>query len=173
MLCGPLVTFSPVLVRDVFHGGPGRFSIAMAAFGVGGLLGAIALLGVRAGVDRRHVSAGFAIVHGGVLVLTAVNPWFWGIPPLLILAGASMTVSNTAASSLLQATASPKLLGQTVSLFILAMRGGLSIGALVTGAAISAFGVRHALLANGIIELIVQAAVARSWFRASLPVVDP
>ena len=59
-----------------------------------------------------------------VLVLAALNPWFWGLPPLLVLAGAAMTVSNTAANSLLQATAEPGLLGQTVSLYMLAMRGG-------------------------------------------------
>ena len=30
VLCAPLVTFSPVLVKDVFHGDAGRFSLAVA-----------------------------------------------------------------------------------------------------------------------------------------------
>ena len=108
-----------------------------------------------------------------MLVLTALNPWFWGLPPLLVLAGASMTVSNTAANSLLQATASPRLLGQTVSLYMLAMRGGISLGALLTGASVSLLGVQHALLLNGVLAVAVQAALARMWSRAPLPNPSP
>ncbi len=165
VLCSPLVTFSPVLVRDVFRGDAGRFSLALAAFGVGGLLGAVGLLG-GGSVDQRRLSSGFAVGYGVVLILTALNPWFWGLPPLLVFAGASMTVSNTAANSLLQARVSPHLLGQTVSLYMLAMRGGISLGAVLTGAAVSALGVQHALLLNGLLAVVVQGLVALAWLRA-------
>ena len=101
-----------------------------------------------------------------MLILTALNPWFWGLPPLLVFAGASMTVSNTAANSLLQARVSPHLLGQTVSLYMLAMRGGISLGAVLTGATVSALGVQHALLLNGVLAVVVQGLVARAWLRA-------
>ena len=136
VLCAPLVTFSAVLVRRSSTGAPAASPPAVAAFGAGGLLGAIGLLGVAPSVDRRRLSSWFALGHGAVLVLTALTPWFWGIPPLLALAGASMTVSNTAANSVLQATGSPRLLGQTVCLYMLATRGGISLGALLTGAAV-------------------------------------
>jgi predicted MFS family arabinose efflux permease len=164
------VTFSPVLVKEVFHGGAGRFSVALMSFGIGGLLGAAGLLSVAPRVDRRRLSSGSALVHGAVLVLTALNPWFWGMPVLFALAGAAMTVSNTAANSLLQATSSPRLLGRTVSLYMLAIRGGISIGALVTGVTVSLLGVQHALLLNGVVAVVLQAVLARIWFRASMPV---
>jgi predicted MFS family arabinose efflux permease len=166
VFCVPLVTFSPVLVKEIFHGDAGRFSTALASFGAGGLLGALGLLGVAPGVERRSLCAGFALLYGAALVLTALDPWFWGIPPLLVLAGAAMTVSNTAANSLLQAAASPHLLGQTVSLYMLAMRGGISLGSLLTGAAISLLGVRHALLLDGLLALVIQAAVTWRWRQA-------
>jgi predicted MFS family arabinose efflux permease len=169
VLCAPLITFTPVLVKDVFHGSAGRFSAALVSFGAGGLFGAAWLLSVPASVDRRRLSSGFALAQGAVLILLAINPWFWGMSFLLVLAGASMTVSNTAANSLLQATASPRLLGQTVSLYMLAMRGGISFGALLTGAAVSLLGVQRALLVNGILAVLVQAALARMWFRTPLP----
>jgi MFS family permease len=169
VLCAPLVTFIPVLVKDVFHGDAGHFSAAVASFGIGGLLGAAGLLGVAPSADRRRLSSGFALAYGGVLVLTALNPWFWGIPPLLVLAGASMTVSNTAANSLLQATARPDLLGQTVSLYMLALRGGISLGALLTGGLVSLAGVQNAFLLSGLVAVGVQVAVARMWFREPLP----
>jgi predicted MFS family arabinose efflux permease len=173
ILCGPLITFTPVLVKQVFQGSAAHFSAAVVAFGAGGLLGAAGLLSVAASVDRRRLSAGFAIALGATLILTALNPWFWGVLPLLALAGASMTVSNTAANSLLQATASPHLLGQTVSLYMLAMRGGISVGALLTGAAVSLLGVQRALLINGVAAMVVQVVVARMWLRAPLPRSSP
>jgi predicted MFS family arabinose efflux permease len=169
VLCAPLVIFSPVLVREVFHGGAGHFSTALVALGGGGLVGAAGLLSIRPNVDRRRLSSGFALAHGAALVLTALNPWFWGLPPLLMLAGASMTVSNTTANSVLQANASPRLLGQTVSLYMLAMRGGISLGSLITGAAVSLLGVQRALLIDGVMAVVVQAALARMWLRAPLP----
>jgi predicted MFS family arabinose efflux permease len=162
-----------VLVRDVFHGGAGRYSTAVASFGVGGLLGAAGLLGMAPKLDRRRLSSGLAIGYGAIVVLTALNPWFWAMPPLLVLAGASMTISNTAANSLLQATVSPHVLGQTVSLYMLAMRGGISLGALLTGATVGLLGVQHALLLNGLVAVGAQVALARAWFRAPLPSPGP
>ena len=67
-----------VLVKDVFHGDAGRFSIAVASFGVGGLLGATGLLGAASTVDRRRLSSGFALAYGAVLVATALVPWLLG-----------------------------------------------------------------------------------------------
>jgi predicted MFS family arabinose efflux permease len=163
VLCGPLVTFSPVLVKDAFHGDARQFSLALAAFGVGGLLGAVGLLGVSPDADSRRLSSTFALAYGVVLVLTALNPWFWAMPPLLILAGVAMTVSNTSANSLLQATAGPRQLGQTVSLYMLAMRGGISFGALLTGALAGVLGVRHALLLDGVLAVAVQAVLSRTF----------
>ena len=169
LLCAPLVVFTPVLVKEVFQGGAGHFSAALVAFGVGGLLGAAGLLGIPPSVDRRRLTSGFALAQGAALVLIGLNPWFWGVLPLLVVAGASMTISNTAANSLLQATASRHLLGRTVSLYMLAMRGGISLGALLSGALVGLLGVRQVLLLDGIAALAVQLVVARMWFRTPLP----
>jgi predicted MFS family arabinose efflux permease len=165
VFCAPLITFSPVLVRDVFHGTAGRFSATVAAFGIGGLLGATGLLGLGSGVDRRRLSAACAIGYGGVLVLTALTPWYGGLPVLFVFAGAVQTLSNTSANTLLQATARPHLLGQTVSLYMLAINAGVSIGAVLTGTLVSLFGIQHALLANGITAVGLHAAVAWTWAR--------
>jgi predicted MFS family arabinose efflux permease len=161
-LCGPLIIFCPVIVKDILHGDASDFSFAVGAFGIGGLLGA-------SGRDLRWVSTRFAAGYGLVVVLVALNSWFWGLPVLLVLAGLSMNVSNTAANSFLQATANPRMHGQTVSLYMLAMRGGLSIGSLLTGAAVSYLGVRYALLINGVIAVAVHALVGRNWLRSAAP----
>lgn len=134
LLCGPLVTFSPVLVRDAFRGGTTHFSGVVGAFGAGGVAGAVALMTVPPEQDRRRWSSGFAAVYGVIVVAVALVPSFGALPALMVIAGAAMTISNTSANALMQANAKPELLGQTVSLFMLAMRGGLALGSLLTGA---------------------------------------
>jgi predicted MFS family arabinose efflux permease len=168
-LCGPLVIFCPVLVKDVLHGEAGQFSLAIGAFGIGGLLGAVGLLGIDADRDRRRMSSWFAAGCGAIMGVAALNPWFWALPPLLVLAGVSMSVCNTSANSFLQATVPAQLRGRSVSLFMLAMRGGLSIGSLLTGLTASALGVREALLINGVLALAGQIVVGRAWIRAGVP----
>jgi len=168
-LCGPLVTFSPVIVRDALHGDATHFSLAMGAFGVGGLVGALALLAVPAGKDLRKVSTWCASLCGLVVAATALNPWLWALPVLLVLAGLTMNVANTSANSFLQAVADPLHRGRTVSLFMLSLRGGLALGSLVTGLTVVAFGVRYALLANGVLALLVQWQIRRNWLSTPAP----
>jgi MFS family permease len=168
LLCAPLLTFSPVLVKSVFEGGAGHFSAAVASFGVGGLIGAALLLSIPPEFDRRRLTSSFAVIHGVVVVLSAINSSFWALPVLLALAGAAMTISNTSANSLVQATASSDILGRAVSLFMLAMRGGMSIGALITGATIGLFGVQRALLINGVLAIVLQVFLARVWIRPKM-----
>ncbi len=173
MLCGPLIIFCPVLVKDVLHGDASEFSLAIGAFGVGGLLGAVGLLGVDAQRDRRWLSSGFAASYGAITALAAINPWSWGLPILLVFAGLSMAVSNTSANALLQATVAARLRGRTISLFMLAVRGGISIGSLITGVSVNLLGVRYALLINGILALAAHIMIGRRWTRTAVHALGP
>lgn len=172
-LCGPLITFCPVLVRDAFHGGAGQFSAAVAAFGVGGVLGGVALLAVDPRRDRRALSSWFAAFYGLTVIAVALDPWQLALPGLLVCAGAAMSVTNTATNTLLQSSASPQLLGQAVSVYMLAMRGGIALGSLTTGLAVSALGVREALFINGALAVFAQAVIGRTWRRAPAPGIEP
>ncbi len=172
LLCGPLVTFCPVLIRDAFHGSAGRFSFTISAFGVGGLLGAVALLGTAKARDRRRLSSRSALAYGVIVVAAALVPWFWAIPPLVLLGGLTMTASNTAANTLVQTTATPGLRGQTVSAFMLAIRGGMALGSLVTGAAVGLLGIRTALALDGLLAVAAQLAIGWMWLGCELPAPD-
>jgi predicted MFS family arabinose efflux permease len=165
-LCGPLITFCPMLIRDVFHSDVGQFSIAMAAFGAGGMLGAISLLFVDAGRDRGPLAMCFAASYGVIVIAAALDPWLWALPAILVLAGIAMTIANTSANSLLQGTAPAHLRGQTVSLYMLALRGGVSVGSLLTGVAVHLLGVREALLLDGVLALAAQILISHAWLRS-------
>jgi len=164
--CGPLVTFVPVLVRDAFRGGAGDYSLAVAAFGIGGLLGGLALLTVPERSDRRPWASRLAVLYGLTMTGVALSPWLYGVLALMVVAGAAMTMSNTAANTLLQSTADPALLGRTVSLYMLAVRGGLPLGAVLTGLAIERFGARQTLAVDGALAVAAHLTIARVWRRA-------
>jgi predicted MFS family arabinose efflux permease len=164
-LGAPLVTFTAVLVRDAFHQTAAHFSTAMAAFGMGGVVGSLGLLALPPGVDRRRVASATAVILGLLVVCCAVNPWFWSLPPLLVAAGAAMTATCTAANSILQSSVSRDALGQVTGLYMVAMRGGISLGALLGGFLMDAAGVRTALLFSGILAVVLQVWVAWAWGR--------
>jgi predicted MFS family arabinose efflux permease len=165
--CGPLITFCPVLVRDAFHGDVTHFSMAIGAFGVGGLLGAFGLLFVDSRRDRRVPTTWFAIGYAAIVIVVASSPWLVALPALLVLAGLFMTVSNTSANCLLQAAAPARIRGQTVSLYMLVMRGGLSVGSLLTGIGVHLLGIRDALLINGVVALVAQGLIGGYWLSQS------
>lgn len=166
-LCGPLITFCPVLVKNVLHGDAAHFSLAMGAFGIGGLLGGVALLGVAAQHDRRWLSCGVALAYGVTLLAVALNPWLALLPGLLVVAGIAMSVTNIATNTLVQTAAPPAVRGQAVSLFMLVSRGGVALGSLATGLSVSFLGVREALLINGSLAIAAQLQIARTWLRSA------
>ncbi len=86
ILCGPLIAFSPVLIKQVFHSDALHFGQAIAAFGVGGLIGATGILAVEGHVDRVKLCSGAAVLYGVLLSLVAVNRSLPLLSGLLVLA---------------------------------------------------------------------------------------
>jgi len=166
LLCGPLMTFCPVLIRNAFQGGAGQFSLAVSAFGCGGLLGAVSLLAISAQRDRSLLSGWFAALFGLTLVAAALVSWFWVLVGLLVVAGVAMSVTNTAANTLIQTAAPAPLRGQAVSLYMLAMRGGMALGSVLTGFSVHLLGIRPALLFNGLLAIAAQVFISRRPVRA-------
>ena len=167
LLCAPVVTFTPLLVKEVFHGGSSQFSTALGAFGIGGLIGATGLMAVDPKSDRRFISTHFAIAFAIVVGLIAFNRWEWGLPVLMVMAGVAMTSSNASANALIQSNAPERIRGQSVSLFMLAMRGGMALGSLLTGLMVHLIGVQEALLANGVIALITHLLIRNAWLKVA------
>jgi predicted MFS family arabinose efflux permease len=160
VFCAPLITFCPVLIKASFNGTAAAFSSTVATFGIGGLVGATALLGVGERTDRGRLSNRLAMAYAVTVALAAVDPWFYALPIIVGAGGLFMTASNISANALLQSTVSDRLRGRAASLNMMAMRGGISIGGLVTGMAIDIFDVRTALLMDGVLALLALAIVA-------------
>jgi predicted MFS family arabinose efflux permease len=132
LLTTPTVTFLPVLVRSDLHLGSGHFGGALAMFGVGGLVGAGAVLPLETNARRQEVASAAALALGGLIVAIS---WVTNFPLLLaamFFAGTAMVASNTALNSIPQTSVDERLRGRVSSMYALALRGGAPLGNLVT-----------------------------------------
>ncbi len=161
VFCMPTITFVPVLVRDAFHLGSSAFGGALSVFGLGGLVGAAAVLPLKTNRQRQILSTLAACALGALIVATALGRIFAVELVLLFLVGGAMVASNTAANSILQSSIDGRIRGRVSSLYTLALRGGAPLGNLATGLVVSRAGIRTALLINGVLAVACQAALIR------------
>ena len=165
ILCGPVITFSSILVKSIFLGNAVDFSISMSSFGLGAVIGACCLLFISPHHDRRMIASFCAISFGASLILIGLNPWNSLLPILMVVAGFSMIITNISVNTLIQTRSSELLRGQAISLFLLASRGGIGLGAFLTGMLVGLLGVKQALIFNGVLAIILQSALFLTWIK--------
>ena len=156
LFCSPLITFCPVLVKEIFDGKIKYFGFASTSFGLGGLMGAVIAFFFFSKF-RKNSPTYFGISLGFITIAVALNHSLIILLFLMLLAGAGLSLANTTANSNLQLQATNQVRGRYASLFQLVFRGGLSLGALVTGLCTSRFGIVAALSINGTLALVLHA----------------
>lgn len=166
LFCGPLVTFSPLIVKAVLHASVGQFGSVLTAFGIGGMMGPLMILLTTRRFDPLEMSLTAALVYGLFIVGASQVGAVWQLAFLLVASGFLLTVANTSANTFLQSQANDQNRGETASLFMLAMRGGLSLGNLATGIIISLSSVHFAFIMNGLMAIGVQAFIVRRVWRS-------
>ena len=161
LFCGPLITFSPLIVKDVLHADVGKFGGVLTAFGIGGMLGPLLILLATRRVDPLKMSLTAALFYGLFIAAASQVTAVRQLAIVLVGSGFLLTVANTSANTFLQSQANDQNRGQTASLFMLAMRGGLSLGNLATGMVIGLSSVSLAFIVNGLLAIGVQAFIFR------------
>jgi MFS family permease len=129
----PLLTFLPLVARNVFQGGVREYSEMMAFSGTGAVAGAL----VVAWLGRfRHMGLTALVVQialGALIVVFALTRVLWVTHALLLFAGAALVVSASLVTSLAQLLAPDDMRGRVMSIYMLAFRGGMPLGSLVSG----------------------------------------
>jgi MFS family permease len=164
VMMGPLEVLIPFLIKDRLGGGPEDHSYVLAAFGIGGALGSLAMASIR--MPRRY--------------LTLMNlGWGLGCLPFLAIAIAdSMAVVVAAAlvmgalfsapmviwGTLLQRRVPPHLLGRVASLDFFVSVSLMPVSFALAGPVADAIGLRTTFYIAGIVPLVV-AVVAILWAR--------
>ena len=146
----PLLTLLPVFARDVLHGGAGRYSTLLAAFGCGAGAGGLVVAASSARLPRRGLLAALGLVaYGAVVAAFALSR----VPALsyafLVTAGACQMVVFSSFMTLVQTSVGDALRGRVVSIYSLAFRGGMPLGNLSAGTAAAAVGAPAVLVALG------------------------
>lgn len=159
-LCAfPLVTFLPVFARDVFHRDAKGYSVLLAAFGIGGIAGAIGVAGFGHVRRKGIVAVGMQMVFGGLMIAFALSRTPLLSYLLLALAGAALMVVFAMFMTLVQSNVEDSFRGRVVSVYSLAFRGAIPLGNLAAGFATRFVAPQRVLVANGLILLAMGGAV--------------
>jgi MFS family permease len=151
----PLLTFLPVVARDIFHGDIGRYSIMMSCSGLGAVAGAL----VVAWLGRfRHMGLAVLLVQlafGLLIAAFAFSRLYWLNNLLLFLCGAALLVVFSMTTSLVQLIVPDHLRGRVVSIYMVAFRGGMPLGSLASGFAATVLPITTVLAINGVLIALV------------------
>jgi MFS family permease len=170
-VAGALTVFAVVLAIDVLHMGNAGVGYLDCAFGVGGIAGGVAAVGLA---GTRRLAAAFAagVLAWGVgvalLGLTTTT-----IVALVLLAGVGVgnTVVDVAAVTLLQRSADDAVLGRVFGVLETVLLSALGLGSILAPVAIDAVGIRASLIGTGLVLPVVVVVFSRSIVALDRP--DP
>jgi MFS family permease len=154
----PLLTFLPIIAKDVFHQDVGLYTSMMTTSGVGAVCGAmfVAWLG-----KHRHLGPillGLLSAFGVAMTAFALSREVWLSTTILFFTGALLVMCFSVTTSMVQLIAPPELRGRVVSIYMVAFRGGSPLGGLASGWLITQVGSAPAMLAvNGVVLAVLAA----------------
>jgi predicted MFS family arabinose efflux permease len=152
----PLLTFLPVVAKDVFQQDVGLYTRMMTTSGIGAVCGAmvVAWLG-------RHEHMGRMLLmmlgaFGCAMTAFALSPDVRLSTSILFFTGALLVMCFSLTTSLVQLIAPAELRGRVVSIYMVAFRGGSPLGGLAGGWLITQVGSAPTMLAiNGVTLALV------------------
>jgi predicted MFS family arabinose efflux permease len=154
----PYVALMPAFAKDVLLVGPEGLGILMTGIGVGALLGALLIAGVRVG--KRGFWLTVANLLGPILLIlfTTSRSYYVSIF-LVILIGGGNAVRQSMANSLIQLSALNEFHGRVMSIFNLIFNGMSRAGALLIGGLAEVVGISWAVGAGGMLCLVLSLIV--------------
>jgi predicted MFS family arabinose efflux permease len=155
----PLVTFLPVFAREVFHKDAKGYSGLLAAFGIGAVLGAIAVAGFGHVHRKGIVAVAMQMIFGALMVAFALSRDLVLSYAVLFLAGASLMVVFAMFMTLVQSNVEDRLRGRIVSVYSLAFRGAMPLGNLVAGTLAASLTAPRVLVLDGLVLVTVGTVV--------------
>jgi MFS family permease len=116
LIMGPIEVLLPFAVTEQTGGGPLEFAIALAAFGLGGVIGSIAIASRR--LPRRYLTVMNLLWGAGSLPLAVIGltGHLWVMVVALFIVGFSYQAATVIWGTLLQRRVPPEMLGRVSSL---------------------------------------------------------
>jgi MFS family permease len=152
----PLLTFLPVITRDVFGRDVEFYSRLMTFAGLGAVTGALVVAYIG---KHRHIGKLLLILlamFGGTTALFALSRTPELSALILFIGGSLLVMCTSLTTSLAQLLAPPELRGRVVSIYMVAFRGGSPLGGLASGWLVTQVGSAPAvLMVNGVLLAII------------------
>jgi MFS family permease len=150
VLMGPIEVLLPFAVKDQTGGGAGAFALALAAFGVGGAIGSIAVASMR--LPRRYLTLMIlAWGFGGLpLAVIGLTSWLWVMVAALFICGLLFSGASVVWGTLLQRRVPPSMLGRVSSLDFFVSLALMPISMAVAGPVGETIGLAPAFLIAGL-----------------------
>ena len=147
----PLLTFLPVIAKDVFHSGlnPAIFTTLLAVSGAGAVVGSLVVASLGNIANKGRVALTMLICLGISMSGFALSRNLVFSYILLFLGGISLIAVFTMIQSLVQLITGNEMRGRVMSVYNVAFRGGMPIGNLVTGFLVPIFSAPIVLSVNG------------------------
>lgn len=166
MIMGPFEVLVPFLIKDKLGGGPGDHAVVMAAFGIGGALGSLAMASIK--MPRRYLTIMNLMWGVGCLPLLVmgVATAVWQLVVAGFLLGAVFSAPMVIWGTLLQRRVPPHLLGRVAALDFFVSISLMPVSMALAGPVSEAIGLRTTFFIAGIVPGIV-AIIAIIW--AKLP----
>ncbi len=159
----PLLTFLPIITKDVFQQDVALYTSFMTIAGVGAVLGALIVAWIG---KHRHMGL-LLLVMQALLGLTAIafslSRTIWLSQLLLFVGGAMLVTCFSMTTSLVQLLAPHELRGRVVSIYMVAFRGGSPLGGLISGWLVTQTGSAPSVLAlnGGLLTIVALVAMTR------------
>lgn len=149
-IIGPLEVLLPFAIRDNLGGGADDYGLALAAFGVGGAVGALAISSGR--LPRRYLTVMLLLWGLGSLPFAAVGlaGALWVVCVALFVVGAAFSAGMVIWGTLLQRRVPDGLRGRVSSLDFFVSLALMPVSMVIAGPAGAAFGLTAVFLVAGI-----------------------
>ena len=159
----PLLTFLPVITKDVFQQDVELYTRFMTLAGAGAVLGALSVAWIG---KHRHMGLMLLIMQallGLVAMAFSLSKVIWLSQLLLFTGGALLVTCFSMTTSLVQLLAPQELRGRVVSIYMVAFRGGSPLGGLISGWLVTQIGSAPYVLAinGGLLTIIALIAMTR------------
>jgi predicted MFS family arabinose efflux permease len=145
-----LTGFLPVIVRTIFHRGPGTYELLLVCSGAGSICGAL----IVAAMEKLKGQGRFALLTlfalGTTTAAFAFSKWLPLSCVLIFLGGAAVMASASLMLSLVQLIVVDSMRGRVMSVYNLAFRAGIPLGALILGKLMPTLGVSVSVACFGL-----------------------
>jgi MFS family permease len=157
-IIGPLEVLLPFAIRDNLGGGADDYGLALAAFGLGGAAGALAISSGR--LPRRYLTVMLLMWGLGSLPFAVVGlaGALWVVCAALFVVGAAFSAGLVIWGTLLQRRVPEDLRGRVSSLDFFVSLALMPLSMAVAGPAGAAFGIAAVFLVAGIAPVLLAVA---------------